>query len=145
MAWVLMLVCVAVISSQLHCFVKWVRRSCISLTMEAIVVNAAERRVYRLDGTRLRIIVSHTIDPWMLVYVGQDLFDRDLWRTASFFDYLRNFSILVLLELWTELVSLSQVVKLYSCLLFTENGWKRLLFVFNDRNLLFDNYRLYRL
>ena len=113
--------------------------------MEAIVVNTAERRIYCLDGTRLRIIVSHTIDPWMLVYVGQDLFDRDLRRTASFFDYLRNFSILVLLELWTELVSLSQVVKLYSCLLFTENGWKRLLFVFNDRNLLFDNYRLYRL
>ena len=113
--------------------------------MEAIVVNAAERRVYCLDCTRLRIIVSQTIYPWMLVYVGKDLDDRDLRRTASFFDYLCNLSVLVLLELWTKLVSLSQVVELYSSLLLTVNGWKWLLFVFNDRHLLLNNYRLYRL
>ena len=113
--------------------------------MEAIVVNTAERRVYRLDCTRLRIIVSHTIYPWMLMYVGKDLDDRDLRRTASFFDHLCNLSVLVLLELWTKLVSLSQVVELYSSLLFTVNGWKWLLFVFNDRHLLLNNYRLYRL
>ena len=110
--------------------------------MEAIVVNAAERGVYRLNCTWLRIIVSHTIYLWMLVYVGEDLFDRDLRRTASFFDYLCNLSVLVLMELRTKLVSLPQVVELDSCLLFTENRWKRLLNILNDRRLFLNDYRL---
>ena len=113
--------------------------------METIVVYAAERRVYRLYCARLRIIESHTIYPWRLVYVGKDLDDRDLRRTASFFDYLCNFSVLVLLELWTKLMSLSQVVELNSSLLFAVNGWKWLLFVFNYRHLLLNDYGLFRL
>ena len=79
------------------------------------------------------------------MYVRKDLDDRDLRCTASFFDYLCNFSVLVLLELWTKLMSLSQVVELNSSLLFAVNGWKWLLFVFNYRHLLLNDYRLFRL
>ena len=145
MAGVMLLICASILRSQLHCFIERGRRSCIPLAMKAIVVNAAERRIYRLDCTRLRIIVRHTVNPRKLVYVGEDLLYRDLRRTASFFYHLCNLSVLVLVELWTELVSFSQVVELYSSLLFTENGWKwllRLLYVFNDRSLFFNYYRL---
>ena len=81
--------------------------------------------------------------------VRQNFLNSDLRSTSSFLDNLRNFAILVLLELRTELVSLSQVVEFDSGLLFSENRGQRLLVdnILNDwcglgldGGLLLDNF-----
>ena len=89
--------------------------------------------------------------------VRQNFLNSDLRSTSSFLDNLRNFAILVLLELRTELVSLPQVVEFDSGLLFSENGGQRLLIdnILNDWGGLgldwsfllyyFDNFSLWRL
>ena len=53
-------------------------RSRIPLTVEADVVLAAQRRIYRLHCARFRIIVRKRLCPWMLLDVGQDLLYSDL-------------------------------------------------------------------
>ena len=59
--------------------------------------------------------------------VRQNFLNSDLGCAASLLDNLCHFAILVLLELRTELVSLSEVVELDSGLLFPENGREWLL------------------
>ena len=86
--------------------------------------------------------------------VRQNFLNSDLRSTSSFLDNLRNFAILVLLELRTELVSLSKVVEFDSGLLFSENRGQRLLIdnILNDwggfgldGGLLLDNFDFFSL
>ena len=57
----------------------------------------------------------------------QNFLNGHLRRTAPFLDNLRDFAILVLLELRTQLVPLSQVVELHPSLLLAINGRQWLL------------------
>ena len=86
--------------------------------------------------------------------VRQNFLNSDLGSAAPLLDNLRNFAILVLLELRTELVSLPQVVEFDSGLLFSEHGGQRLLIddILNDwcglgldGGLLLDNFDYFSL
>lgn len=113
---------------------------CVQPTLEACVVRSAQGRVHcLLVRARGGVLARRAVNVW------EHLLDRYMRRTHSLLNDLSHLRILVFLVLGTQLVALSEVVKLDPRLFFPLNWRQRqrkwFRHILNDRRLFDDSHR----
>ena len=101
----------------------------VSLLMEAIVLSSAQGRVHCLQawssGVMRCSLSTKMPSSFRIVDIWQNFLDCNMRSAASLSDNLRHFDVLIFVEIWTELMPLSQIVELNSCLFSEVYWWQR--------------------
>ena len=97
--------------------------------MEAIVLSSAQGRVHCLQawssGVMRCSLSTKMPSSFRIVDIWQNFLDCNMRSAASLSDNLRHFDVLIFVEIWTELMPLSQIVELNSCLFSEVYWWQR--------------------